>query len=105
MIRVSILYPNTVGSHFDFEYYLKTHMPMSRKLLGAALKGISVERGLMGTAPDAPPAYIAMCHLLFDSIEAFLAAFMPHAEVLQSDIKNYTDVEAVIQFNEVEILG
>jgi uncharacterized protein (TIGR02118 family) len=105
MIRVSILYPNIAGSRFDFEYYLKTHMPMSRKLLGVGLKGISVERGLMGTAPDAPPTYIAMCHLLFDSIEAFLAAFMPHAAVLQSDIKNYTDVEAVIQFNEIEILG
>lgn len=103
MIRVSILYPDTPGSRFDFDYYLKTHMPMSQRLLGPAVKGISVERGLMGTAPDAPPAYAAMCHLLFDSIEAFMTAFMPHAETLQGDIKNYTDVEAIIQFNQVEI--
>jgi uncharacterized protein (TIGR02118 family) len=42
-----------------------------------------------------------MCHLLFNSIEDFIAAFTPHAEVLQGDIANYTDIEPVIQFNEV----
>jgi uncharacterized protein (TIGR02118 family) len=69
------------------------------------LKGLSVERGLIGTAPDIPPAYIAMCHLLFDSVDAFMTAFMPHADMLQGDIRNYTDVDAVIQFNAIEIRG
>jgi uncharacterized protein (TIGR02118 family) len=105
MIRVSILYPNNPDSRFDFDYYLQTHMPMARKLLGTALKGLSVERGLMGTTPGSSPAYSAMCFMLFDTIDAFLAAFMPHAETLQGDIKNYTNVDAVIQFNQVEIAG
>lgn len=105
MIRVSILYPNTPGSHFDFDYYLQTHVPMAQRLLGNSLKGLSVERGLMGTTSNSPPAYIAMCQLLFDSVEAFLEAFLPHAEVLQGDIGNYTDVEAIIQFNQIEMLG
>lgn len=103
MIRVSILYPKTPTSHFDFDYYLKTHMPMAEKLLGAALRGMSVERGLTSTAPDSPPAYAAFCHLSFDSVDAFMAAFLPHAEWLQGDIKNYTDVTPVIQFNQVEL--
>jgi len=104
MIRLTILYPNTPGSRFDFTYYLQTHMPMAEKLLAPVLKGLSVERGVLGTTPESPPTYSAMCHMLFDSIEAFMAAFLPHAETLQGDIKNYTDVEAVIQFNEIEIL-
>jgi hypothetical protein len=44
-----------------------------------------------------------MCHYLFDSAEDFLAAFQQHADVLQGDIANYTDIQAVIQFNAVEI--
>jgi hypothetical protein len=32
-----------------------------------------------------------------------MAAFMPHAEVLQGDMPNYTDIEPVIQISEVLI--
>lgn len=35
MIKVSILYHNTAAGHFDFEYYLSTHMPRSIQLLSA----------------------------------------------------------------------
>lgn len=103
MIKVSILYPNAQGSRFDVSYYVETHMPMSISLLGAhpGFKEATVERGLGGAVPGSPPAYIAMCHFLFDSIEDFLAAFMPHAVLLQGDMPNYTDIEPVIQFNEV----
>ena len=38
MIKVTVLYPNKPGSHFDVEYYLNTHMPMSARLLGVAVK-------------------------------------------------------------------
>ena len=105
MIRISILYPNNKGSRFDVSYYVETHMPMSIGLLSAhpGFKGVSVEHGLGGAVPGSAPAYIAMCHFLFDSIEDFLAAFMPNAEVLQGDMPNYTDIEPVIQFSEVLI--
>ena len=103
MIRISILYPNDKGSRFDFSYYVETHMPLSIALLRAhpGFKGVSVERGIAGATPGSEPAYAAMCHFLFDSVEAFLAAFAPHAGVLQDDMPNYTDIAPVIQFNEV----
>ncbi len=44
-----------------------------------------------------------MCHYLFDSVEAFLATFAQHAELLQGDIPNYTDIKPIIQFSSVEI--
>ncbi len=105
MIRVSILYPNTGGSRFDLSYYVKTHMPMSIKLLSAhpGFKGVSVEHGLGGAVPGSEPAYIAMCHFLFDSVKDFLEAFTPNAQALQSDMPNYTDIVPVIQFNDVLI--
>jgi uncharacterized protein (TIGR02118 family) len=105
MIKISILYPNRTGSRFDMHYYLNTHMPMSIERLGAAkgFRGVSVERGLSAGVPDSAPAYVAMCHFLFDSVEDFMAAFTPHAAVLQGDMPNYTDVEPTIQVNEVAI--
>jgi uncharacterized protein (TIGR02118 family) len=105
MVRISILYPNRPGARFDMRYYVDQHMPMSIRLLSAhpGFKGVSVERGVTGVPPGTDPAYVAMCHFLFDSPETFLEAFMPHAQTLQGDIANYTDVEPVIQFNEVLI--
>ena len=105
MVKVSILYPNNEGSRFDVSYYVETHMPMSIRLLSAhpGFKGVSVERGLGGAIPGSKPAYVSMCHFLFTSIDDFLAAFTPNASLLQGDMPNYTDIEPVIQFNEVLI--
>jgi len=104
-IKVSILYPNRPGARFDMRYYVETHMPRSIELLSAhpGFEGVSVERGAGGAEPGAAPAYVAMCHFAFRSAEDFLAAFMPHAPELQGDMRNYTDISPVIQFNEVLI--
>jgi uncharacterized protein (TIGR02118 family) len=105
MIKVSILYPNRNGGRFDMDYYVNRHMPISIKLLSAhpGFIGVSVERGLGGGAPGAEAPFVALCHYLFDSVESFMAAFTPHASLLQGDIANYTDIEALIQFSEVVI--
>ncbi|MBF0458996.1 MAG: EthD family reductase [Nitrospirae bacterium] len=103
MIEVSILYPNSEGSRFDLDYYCTKHMPMSIRLLGEALRGVTVEQGLSGGLPGSKAAYVAIARLRFDSTEAFYAAFVPHAEVLQGDIQNYTDVEPVIQISDIKI--
>lgn len=105
MTKISILYPNKSGARFDMDDYVKTHMPLSIKLLSAhpGFRGVSVEHGVGGGVPGTDAAYIAMCHFSFVSSDDFLAAFMPHAEVLQGDMSNYTDIEPVIQVNEVLI--
>jgi uncharacterized protein (TIGR02118 family) len=105
MIKISILYPNLPGSRFDLTYYLNTHMPMSIERLSAhsGFKGVSVERGLAGGMPGSAPTYVALCHYLFDSMDDFLAAFMPNAAFLQGDMPNYTDIETIIQVSAVEI--
>ena len=80
-------------------------MPLSIELLSAhpGFKGVSVERGLSGAEPGTDPAYVAMCHFLFESLEDFMAAFLPHATRLQGDLPNYTDIKPVIQVSEVLI--
>lgn len=102
MIKLSILYPNIEGKKFDKDYYINTHMPLSIKLQGSAVRAVNVDFGISGV-PGKKPPYVAICHFVYDSFESFEKAFMPHAEILMKDIANYTDVEAIIQFSEVKI--
>ena len=107
MITVSILYPARPGARFDFEYYAQRHMPRAVELLSssAGYHGVSIERGLGGAEPGHEATFVAACFYRFTTIEDFLAAFMPHAPELQSDIANYTDIEPLIQFNEQLTIG
>ena len=103
MIKVSILYPYAEGARFDMAYYVDTHMPMAVELLGPGMKGVSVEEGLSGAMPGSTPPYAAACHFLFDTAEAFYDAFLPHADTLQGDIPNYTDITPIIHFGTVRL--
>lgn len=103
MIKVSVFYPAKEGGKFDFDYYFNIHMPMVMQQLATALRGVSADYGMSGGHPGSQPRYVAMAHLLFDSLEAFQAAFGPHAEAIMGDIPNYTDIEPVIQISEVKI--
>ena len=96
MIRVSVLYPNSQGASFDMEYYLKTHLPMVRKTLGAALLKDEAWKGL-GAPGDQPATYQVVFHMFFESPEAFGAAFGAHAEGIMADIPKFTSVQPVIQ--------
>jgi uncharacterized protein (TIGR02118 family) len=103
MVTVSVLYPRGEGGRFDFDYYVKVHMPMSIRLLGDEIKAVSVERGVSGTEPGSPPAYVALCHFTCETREAFERAFLPHAETLRGDMPNYTDIVPIIQFNDIAL--
>jgi uncharacterized protein (TIGR02118 family) len=103
MIKVSVFYPNEEGKKFDMDYYLNSHIPMIQEKCGAALKGGAVDQGLGGAEPGSPATYVAMGHLLFDSVEAFQSSFGPHAEAIMADIPNYTDTQPTIQISEVKM--
>jgi uncharacterized protein (TIGR02118 family) len=103
MIKVSVMYPNGSGATFDMAYYQRSHMPMVGRLMGAALKGMAIDEGLGGAAPGSPAPYLGMCHLLFDSVEDFGAAFGQHGAAIQADIPNYTNTQPVIQISTVKM--
>ena len=103
MIKFSVFYPNEEGKKFDIDYYLNSHIPMVKEKLGAAVKGSTVEQGLSGAVPGSPPAFVAMVHVLFDSVEALQGAFGPHSKAIMADIPNYTDIEPTMQISEVKM--
>jgi uncharacterized protein (TIGR02118 family) len=101
MIKVSVLYPSGDEATFDHDYYVDKHIPMVADLLGDKLREVTVDRGLGGREPGAPPPYLAMAHLHFDSVEDFQAAMGPHAEEIAADVSNYTNTTATLQVSEV----
>jgi uncharacterized protein (TIGR02118 family) len=101
MVKVGVFYPLT--QTFDWDYYLNKHTPMIERLLKPGLKKVEIDKGLAGGGPGAPATYTTICQLHFESVEAFQAAFGPHAGDIMSDIANYTDVQPVVQISEVKM--
>lgn len=103
MIKVSVMYPYEANARFDHAYYANSHMPLVMSKMGNHCLSYTVDKGLAGGAPGQPPAYVAMCHLICESVEAFQAGFGPHADVILADIPNYTDLKPVLQISEVVV--
>lgn len=103
MIKVSAMYPNGAGATFDMHYYLTSHIPMVKQLLGASMKGITVDEGLGAGEPGSPPKFLAVGHLYFDSVDTFQLAFATHGAGIIADIPNYTNTQPIIQVNEVRL--
>ena len=76
-------------------------MPMVAELLGDAMKGFKIDKGVAGRTPDDALPYVAIGYLYFDSVEAYGEAFAPHADKIRGDIPNYTDIMPVIQVSEI----
>lgn len=102
MIRVSVMYPNSEEATFDFDYYANTHMPMVHECLGDALKSTSIDKGIAGAMPGQAAPFIAIGHLVYESLDTFQQAFAPHAQKLLGDIPNFSNVQPQIQISEIE---
>ena len=95
------MYPNSKDVQFDADYYKTKHLPMIIEALGDALKGLELDLGLASRAPGEPAPYVAIAHLKFDSVASFQESFGPHAETFAADIKNYSNVQGVLQISEL----
>jgi uncharacterized protein (TIGR02118 family) len=103
MVVVSVMYPNSDGCTFDMTYYRDVHMRLVRETIGSVLKGLRAEKGLGGAAPGSPAQYVAVGHLMFESLEAAGKALQAHAPQLMSDISNFTNVQPVVQLSEITL--
>lgn len=101
MIKVSVMYPCAAGARFDHAYYRERHMPMMKRLLGAACPYYTVDKGISGRAPGTDPVYVAKCEFVCMSEEGYRAASGRHQQEIRGDIANYTDIQPVVQISEV----
>ena len=103
MIKISVMYPHAAGARFDHAYYRERHMPMMKRLLGAACLYYSIDKGISGRAPDTDPVYVAKCEFVCTSVEAYWAASGEHQQEIRDDIPKYTDIQPVVQISEVVV--
>ncbi|WP_437880384.1 EthD family reductase [Pseudomonas sp. LRF_L74] len=103
MIKVSVFYPNGADVRFDIDYYCNTHMALVRDCLGSACKGIAVDHGLASEGGQGLQPFVAIGHLLFDSLEDFQGAFAPHGDRIMGDLPNFTNVQPQLQISDVRL--
>ena len=103
LIKVSVMYPNKPGVRFDHEYYRTKHLPLIKSRMGAALKYYTIDKGLADREGRPRSPYVAMCHLLCDSVEEYQSSFGPHAQEIREDIRNFTDETSIHQISEVVV--
>jgi uncharacterized protein (TIGR02118 family) len=101
MATLSVVYPRAIGASFDYDYYQDKHLPLAvQRWEGAGLVG---GEALIGkVAPDgSDPPYFAIGIIHFESIDALKTALNgEHAQEIIGDIRNFTDVQPVLQINE-----
>lgn len=101
MATLSVVYPRVPGRKFDYDYYVKTHLPLVGRRWSEA--GLVAGEALLGKSAvdgsDSP--YFAIGILHFESDDALQAALAgEHAGEVIGDIRNFTDIEPVIQIND-----
>lgn len=99
MVAVTVLYPQTESSHFDYEYYAAKHLPLVKARWGSM--GLEEAEFLRGSAAmdGAAPAFALIATLVFSSQQAMNAALAAHGAEILGDIPNYTDVQPLMQVN------
>ena len=102
MINVSVWYPNGVGVRVRHGLLRQLTYPHGAQAPRAGAQEGRDRTAALGCQPGPEPAFVAGCQLHFDSVEAFQAAFEPHAAAIQDDIANYTNTTPVIQINELK---
>ena len=100
-IKLSVLYPSGEGKHFDMDYYANRHFSFVVGLLGDAVVGVSIEKGLAGAGKGEKAPYEAIGNLFFESMDSFQNSFGANIKEISADLANFTNIEPVVQISEV----
>jgi uncharacterized protein (TIGR02118 family) len=94
---VTVVYPNKKDAKFDFDYYMKKYIPFVAGLVG---RSIEVRRGI-SNATGSPAEFVCIGTIPIDSVAAFQAILAQHGAEIMGDIPNYTNIQPVVQFDEI----
>ncbi len=100
MYCISVAYPRKDGARFDFDYYKSRHIPMVMGFLSANAVKAEIRRGL--ASPDGSPAsFVCLANIWIKSIEEFQTTLGKHGPQIMGDIPNYTNIQPILQVDEV----
>ena len=102
MIRVTVAYTNQEGKKFDWDYFTGTHADIvHREMDSRGMVRFEQDKGISAAGPNAPPPFVALGHLTFNTLDEVHQAFMAAGRPVMGDIPNYTDIEPAIQISEI----
>ncbi|MCA8917294.1 MAG: EthD family reductase [Planctomycetes bacterium] len=101
MFRMHAVFPAGEGATFDWDSYVKNHLPLAReKMKPHGLISINAQRCAPG--PDgAQPTNLAIVTINFESAERFNAAFADVAPELIAHVPTFSNVKPIFHFGEV----
>ena len=102
MFKVVILYPNGEGKTFDMDYYEKKHMPMVAGFIGDNLKFYEIDKGISGRTPTDKAPYVAIGYFYVYDIDKYNKSIAQNRDAVVADFKNYTNIQPVVQINEIK---
>ena len=105
MFKVAILYPGGDNKTFDMEYYEKKHMTMVAGFLGGNLKLYEIDKGISGRTPTDKVPFVAVGYFYVSDVAEYNKAIAQNRDTIIGDIKNYTNIQPVIQISEIKQLG
>jgi len=105
IFKVAVLYPNEEGKTFDMGYYEKKHMPMVAGFLGGNLKFYEIDKGVAGRKQDDKVLFVAIGYFFISNVAEYYKAVAEKRDTIVGDIKNYTNIQPVIQISEIKQLG
>jgi uncharacterized protein (TIGR02118 family) len=97
---ITVLYPAKDNEGFDFQFYLKRHVPLIENILGNSLHRLEVRRG-QSTPDGTPPLYTAIISIWIADWTAYEKAMASRAQELIDEVPLFTRVMPVIQTDEV----
>jgi uncharacterized protein (TIGR02118 family) len=101
MIVVSVMYPAGAGATFDMDYYRAKHLPLvGARWNACGLREAKVLCGV-GAPGGGPVTYSVIALLTFDSAADFNQAVAQHGAEIIGDVANFSNVQPIIQVNDV----
>lgn len=97
---MTVLYPNTEDVRFDWDYYQQQHMPLIDEKWGRHVVRSETSRGVAGL-PKGDPAFVAAAVIYFEDNDALQAAMRSGGMDVPNDIPNFTNVQPIMQIDEV----
>ncbi len=98
-VSLQVIYPIGTETHFDFDYYVDTHLPLVGEHMGSHIERTVVTKGIAG-GPDEAAGHYAIATIIFEDQDAMNDAMSKAGPVL-ADLPNFTNVKPQMLIGEV----
>ena len=105
LFKVVILYPNGEDKTFDMDYYENKHMPLVAGFLGENLKFYEIDKGIASRTPNDEVPFVAIGYFYIGDVAEYNKAIAQNRDAVINDIKNYTNIQPVVQISEIKKVG